>query len=175
MGRQFVYVTETMLIAQFSMIHMATAATFIQAEHLVAVLRSTYGSIMVWCRCRISRLAVKKHTSQGNVIFGCEMPCESGTRKEVVAFVLALAGVVLVFVGLLVVLFALTATTASTLAVSNIDIGVEWTTGVVDIATGIISLIVVGTYLQGPIVASLAVTFQNDVDDTCRAFWRELG
>ena len=75
------------------------------------------------------------------------MPGQTCSCEDVAALVFAVGDVVLVFIGLLVVLLTLAATATTTLAESNVGISIEYTTGLIDVATGVIAFVIVGTNL----------------------------
>ena len=129
---------------------------------------------MIRCTALIVVTPLHSHTRNGDIVLTRQVPRQSQSCKQIPSAIVALTLVVLILVGLQVFLFTQTAATALTLAETQIGKGIEDSARVVEVATRIPAAGIVRSYTQRTIIACLTVAFQDDVDNTSRAFGRKL-
>ena len=179
-----------MAIVELGVEHVHVAARAIQSRHGAFGLQS--GEVIAVEGSGIESFA----TIEGTVVIGCETPAVAATlhhhprerevvllrgmqgdacaAEEVVAAVRGLATIPLELLRLREQLLAFAVALVLTMAVADVGIAVPARRVVVDVEAGVGSATGVGTCLHGTIIAGLQVLLQHDVDDTRRAFGREL-
>ena len=163
------------VVAQFTVVHLVLAVPAGAAGHHVVVVVVADGTIIIRCGILVLAIAQHGHAAQGDVVLLGQVPRQSGTGEEPAAAVGILAVVALILVGLQIFLLTLRAATATPCTIADVTVSLQHAARIVHVGARIPTATGVDTSTQRTIVARLAVTLQDDVDDACRAFSRELG
>ena len=102
------------------------------------------------------------------------MERQISTGENTLPTVIVLRLSVLISVCMKEMLFTHTISYSLTLTITHIDIGIQFTTGIIEVATHIPTTTVVDSCTQRSIVAGLTVALEDDINDTRRTLGTEL-
>ena len=165
-----------MAVVELTMRHAHVSPTLVAAEHELGVGIRVQEAIVVGCEAEALASTKHRHAPDGEVVVRRGMPGHTTPREEVVALVVLRAAIGLVLVGVEVFLVTVApAPVVLAVAVTDVEIGIEERTVVIDVETGVGTAPRVATRLNGAIVARLALLLEHDVDDAGTALGREFG
>ena len=121
-------------------------------------------------------LATSVHTHEVgiDVVLIGETPCKAGTAEYVVGVVAAGVVLLLETVAVEIACICVSVVLEAHVAVVETSVCIELAAAYVDIGSGIVASFAVAATLHATVIACLAVTLENDVDDTGSSFGRML-